>query len=219
MKILSLSNENQIILKWLISELYRVKPNLDQYEINLIEKANLNNSLENDRRKTLLFYKFGRIAIWKEIPKISEWLEVEIEEVDIDRLYILPVYDWYLDTGRSFKLIDTIENLSPDRGYKFENIPRQQILHYEKITNMIRNPPTDLNGVVIITSNIEKGLYTIIDGTHRSSVLAKKGRLVHLRAYIGIAPNLSNCIWSIERVDIKKHLSELNHLVNCGSMW
>ena len=194
MKILKRSNENQVILKWLQSELYRMKAHLQSEELELINNSNLKSDIDNQARKKLLFHRYGRGAILEKIPTISEWFETEIEEIDVKKLYILPVFDWFLDTGGTFKFIDVIDNLAPNRGYEFNNQISQKILHYKKIQEMLEKPLTDLDGVVIITSSIADGLYTVIDGTHRTSALIKKKELVGLKTYTGVSRNLSNCI-------------------------
>jgi hypothetical protein len=41
---------------------------------------------------------------------------VLIEETDLVKMFIVPSIDWYPDTGGTFRLVDTAENLRPGRG-------------------------------------------------------------------------------------------------------
>jgi len=219
MKALNITNENEMILSWLKSELYRMKHVLDEKEIRLVKKANLDNFHENQARKHLLLNKYGRSAILDKMPIFSTWQNAKIEERDKEKLYILPVFDWFLDTGRTFKVVDTTKHLSANRGHRLNNQPPTKKNHLKKITDMIHNPPKESGGITVVTTNINSGLFTIIEGVHRACALAKQNKLVGTNVFVGTSPDLFKCYWSIEKADIKQHLLSLENLVNNKMIW
>jgi len=78
------------------------------------------------------------------------------------------------------------------------NVPSHQpVIHFEKIAEMLRDN-VDTDGIIIISTNPEHGPYTIIDGTHRSSMLIRQNKLAGAKAFLGISKDLSQCIWSVE---------------------
>ena len=89
---------------WLKSELFRMKPDLTSEQIKLIEQADLDSPQENSERENLIFNVYGRSAILDKVPSSLDWFEGEIESDDLENIFILPVFDWYLDTGGTFEL-------------------------------------------------------------------------------------------------------------------
>lgn len=204
---------------WLLSELYRVKSTLTDAEIAIIENPNLQNPNENIKRENLLYNTYGRSAILKTLPSDVAWHEVIIESDDVNKIYILPVFDWFMDTGKTFKLADTKDNLAPNRGYDLGPLQKEGVTHYQQIEEMAAaNRPQD-NSIIMISSTTSSGPYTIIDGTHRATFLNRKNQLESTKGFLGVSSNLSTYIWSIERSNIQESLRELNQYAEAGMLW
>lgn len=220
MRILNQSTKHHVNAAWLKSELYRMRDKLQPHEIALIERPNTDNPEDNSAREFMLndATKYGRSAIIDKLPIDLEWHEVQIEEKDIKSLYLIPVYDWFLDTGGTFRLDGTVKHLTSGRGHLVNVTAPQPVIHFEKVEAMSKDQ-VDTDSVVLITTNLEYGPYTVIDGTHRSSMLIRKNRLVGTKAFLGISNNLSQCIWSVERADFQQHLYTLNQWVQSRIMW
>lgn len=217
MRILVPATKNKVYSVWLKSELYRMGDSLTQEEIQIIENPDLDNVDENSEREDLLLNKYGRVAILDKLPQEVIWYEVSIEDNDLDNLYILAIWDWFLDSGRTFKLSEVPANLSTSRGHRVSNFPPAAD-HKTKIEAMAQSINDNIQDIVMISSN-QSGPYTIIDGTHRSSLLTINGNLSGTRAYLGVANNLSQCVWTQEWVNYQNSIAELNRLVDEGYLW
>ncbi len=169
------SSLEEVILNWLRSEwtsLFYGTPS----DTNIIDNADLGDARENARRRWLLRH---RSVILDQIPPGVSAYCVLIEDGDLPDLYILPTGDWYLDTGGSFRLIDTPANLSPGRSAD-PRLGLGPIEHYDKvraISQYMSTHGTALDEPLILISPAVAGPYTIIDGTHRAAALYEN----HLR--------------------------------------
>jgi hypothetical protein len=219
MKVLKPTTKHHMYAAWLKSELFRTKPDLTVEQIKLVEQPDLDNSQENNGRENLILNVYGRSAILNEIPNSLDWYEGEIESTDVDNLFILPVFDWYLDTGSNFQLKNVPQHLSPNRGYRLNNDPPAIVHHHSKIDTMSKEPNLNVDDIVLISSSQQGAPLTIIDGTHRASLLIKDGKLIGSKVYLGVGSGLQGCIWTVERRDFAQHLFNLQQLVQVGAMW
>ena len=218
MKVIGEVPEAKVILYWLVSELYRLKGELTVDQINIIKYPDLENVEQNTLRKELLYDKFGSSAILDSVPKNINWHEVEIEEVDIEKIYLLAIWDWFLDTGKTYKLSDIPTHLSSPHGHRVTNFP-PPLDHKKKIEEMSNSLQGEIADIVMIATNTDAGPFTVIDGTHRSSLLAIRGQLPGTKAYLGISPDLTQCVWPPEWDNYQRSLDELNKLVDDGYLW
>lgn len=176
MRVLGLSDWNEMVLFWLRSEGKSLNFSAPDRE-RLIEKPDLKNQADNTERSDLLRNALRRSAIIDRLggPASSmsvKW--VEVERADLPNLYIVPTPHWYLNTGGNFRLSSVEANLKPGRkirtGFLAEDIEayqrverlRKQLVGYGAAT-------TDEIIVMIATS--DTGPYVIIDGTHRAAAL------------------------------------------------
>lgn len=187
-------------------------------QITFIKKPNFGNKEENAQRENLLLNIYGRKSIMDHVPDETSWHEVEIEKNDLNNLCILMIWDWFIDTGRTFKLLEVPFNLSSGHGHHVSNFPPGAADHKVKIDEMSKAMDENIQDIVIISTS-ENGPFTIIDGTHRSSLLAIKGKVPGTKAYLGIANDLSQCVWTPEWVNYQQSIAELNRLVDGGYLW
>lgn len=218
MKIINTSTKDKVYAAWLKSEFYRMKNNLSQEQTALIEKPNFDVQAENAERENLILNVYGRKPIMDHVPIGIIWHEVEVEKEDLENLYILAIWDWFLDTGRTFKLSGVVKNLSSGHGHRIPNFPPGAADHKVKIDEMLKVTDKNIQDIVLISSS-KNGPFTIIDGTHRSSLLAIKGSLPGTKAYLGIATDLSKCAWAPGWENYEQTLAELNRIVNAGQLW
>jgi hypothetical protein len=195
-----------------------MKGGLTEEEIRVIENPNLEIDEENSRRENLLFNTYGRSAILDKLPDKINWYKGSLEESDLDNLYILAIWDWFLDTGKTFRLSLIPSNLSSSHGHRVSNFPAGAADHKSKIEEMAQSMSGNFGDIVAIGSS-KTGPYTIIDGTHRASLLTMSGGLIGTLVYLGVASDLSQCVWTPEWLNYKESLSELNRLVDEGHLW
>jgi hypothetical protein len=216
MIIISHTDKHRVYAEWLKSELYRRKVLASVEEISLIENPDLRNDDQNAKREMLLLREYNRAPILHRLPAAIDWNEVRTEAEDTEKLFLLPVFDWYLDSGRTFRLADVAGHLSPHRGSR---IPGVTITgsHWQKIAAMAL--PQEGLGYLIVISTRTDGPYTIIDGVHRAVKRLLDNNLTGASCFLGLAGDLSQCSWSIERDDLQKHLQGLDKLVEQGIIW
>jgi hypothetical protein len=218
MRIVNPTSKNHVHLAWLKSELYRMRSDLASDELSLIENPDLNNSEENLQREELILNKYGRSPIMETVPSQIQWHEVEIEDEDLENLYILAIWDWFIDTGKTYKLSQVPANLTSNHGHRISNFPPGAADHKTKIEAMMSAPEINTQDIILIASS-ENGPFTIIDGTHRSSLLALNGTISGTKAYLGIANDLSQCVWTPEWTNYEVSKTELSNAVDQGFLW
>jgi hypothetical protein len=165
------TTRDELILVWLRSEWEGVvspKPPDRQ----LIDNPDLADQAQNQAREELLYRHRGPIL--KELPDDFHPVWVNIEEADLADLYIVPSFDWHLDTGGTFRLVDTPANLAHGRELGLGHI-RLAIDHLAKVNaiapGLANYKATTTDEVLILIAVNESGPYTIIDGTHRAAAL------------------------------------------------
>lgn len=213
MKILGSSNKDEVYLAWLQSELYSKRDSLSPDLIKIIDTPDLSNEDENSLRESILLNDFGRKAILDDFPLDVVWHKVELESVDIGNVHILPVYDWFLDTDRTFKLENTIKHLKSGRKAKppYAPFPRD---HLKAVQDIIQDG-SEIKDIIFIASNITSPL-TIIEGAHRSCALVRMNKFTGTIGYLGLSPNISSSKWSIEAVNVPNWIKEYQHFAELG---
>lgn len=159
MDFLGPASRDELVLTWLSSEWDRTDP-LRQ----IIDHANLSDPVQNTARARMLFS--NRRPILQELPyeMRPEWVNIRAD--DLANLYIIPCREWYLDTGRSFRLADTPGNLKAGRH------PVDHLAKVDAIAPSLANydAATTTEALILIASD-RAGPYMIIDGTHRAAAL------------------------------------------------
>jgi hypothetical protein len=214
MKIIAPTNQHQVYAEWLKRELYRVKPILPPDQVSMIENPNLKSVEENRKREAMLLHEYKRSNILEELPTQLVWYEATIGGEDLEKLFLLPVWDWFLDSGQTFQLINVPSHLSPKRGHRLRRMPN----HHQKIEMMPFSINNNMFALIMIASK-PNGLYTIIEGTHCAVKLFMINKLIGTRCFLGLTDDLSKCYWSIERTDLQTHLESLKQMVDFGLMW
>lgn len=120
------------------------------------------------------------------------WNLVEVESIDLDKIYIISSDDWKKDglCDPDFKLITAIQNYiaSAKQEGKYADIKAKEDVFISK--------PEVLDIKFILVSNNESGPYTIIEGNKRSVALGKLNTFVGLKVYLGVSPAIKHYVWS-----------------------
>jgi hypothetical protein len=149
---------------------------------------------------------------------------VLIEEEDLPNLYIVPTGDWYLDTGRSFRLVDTPGNLRPGRGAS-PALGLGPIEHHANVqakAQYMSTHGTASDEVLILISSAAAGPYTIIDGTHRAVVLHTDHMKIPNMPWKGILardPLVAQSRWSIDSAQAQLSIAQFGTLASTGALW
>lgn len=235
MKFIRRATDQEIHHTWLKSERIKIErenPNINLKLLhferkypNILNSPNFEDENENQRRKELLLYRRGKII--RLLPQDIVWHIVKIEQNDIKNLYIIPSFDWFLDTGRTFKLVDVLKNLSPNRGYYFSLEFRGPITHFNEVNRILAfwesNKEARLDEYLILVSTSKRGPFTIIDGTHRAVAYLKKEEsckgTFFCKAYCGISQKCKFFGWHIESDKARQHIKDFKNRADRGELW
>jgi len=174
---------------------------LPSHDPTLLDSFDASDEEANLRRKLLL--RRIRAGILDRLPAEVECAEVLVGEEDLEDLFIIPVVDWYADTGGTFRLLDTEQNLQPGRHCDLGGGP-QPVEHFAKVQRQVTyfatDDPTRPEEYLLLIATTEKGPFTIIDGTHRATALLRMHRIepnLPWKAFLMRSPSMSSCRWHI----------------------
>lgn len=183
--------EDEVIAAFLKSEFER--PIFREYQDRLrdiVNHPNLEDADENAKRRALLFIR--HFALWKELPTDTEWFEVEVKQIDLEKIRVFPRAQWRNFAPRTFSIIEVAERMN--RRQEADAGPfRSKIT---MIGNRLLQPDDDLGSVLLIGVNENEPL-TILDGNHRlvASMLTSPSRTERLRFLCGFSPRMTECCW------------------------
>ena len=203
MRILGTIEWEEVIRVWLRSEWYK-PPRTLQADRKLVDHPDLSDPDENTERLTLLCIDRGRSPIISLLPSVPNAKLVNVTPGDLSELYIVPTPEWYMDTGGTYMLTDTLANLKPGRCVNYGN-GFQPINTYADVRAKTRYlagyDASTTDEALILIAPREDGPYTIIDGTHRAAALY----LNHLqstnmpwKAILIDRPEVAYCRWHID---------------------
>jgi hypothetical protein len=167
MKQLGDATEAELVLHWLSSEWYRLPGPADK---RLITDSGPGALTRHHERLALL--RSIRSPILDELPLDGRLTWVDIEPHDLAQLFIIPCFDWYLDTGSTFRLTDTLSSMRAGRGNVWEPGYVDNRARTDRVAPYIRRYAADTTDEVLIVIAVDAGgPYTIVDGTHRAAAL------------------------------------------------
>jgi hypothetical protein len=196
MDFLGPASRDELVLTWLSSEWDRTHP-LRQ----IIDHPDLSDPAQNTTRAQMLFSNRG--VILQELPYEMQPEWVNIQEDDLANLYIIPCREWYLDTGRSFRLADVPANLRAGRH------PIDHLAKVDAITLSLAAADTICEALILIAAD-RAGPIMIIDGTHRAAALYRNRLAKPNLPWKGILvadPAIAQSIWHIESPQAKRNLN------------
>jgi hypothetical protein len=157
---------------------------------HIVSHPNLEDAGENAKRRALLFIR--HFALWKELPSDTEWFEVEVKQVDLEKIRVFPRAQWRNFAPKTFSIIEVAERMS--RRQEADAGPFQSKIMM--IGNRLLQPDEDLGSVLLIGVNENEPL-TILDGNHRlvASMLTSPSRTERLRFLCGFSPRMTECCW------------------------
>lgn len=184
--------ESEVIAEFLKAEFYQ--PEFDRYReeySDIVSHADVTNERENAIRKTLLFRRRGRL--WRELPRDTEWWEIELHASDMPRVRAFPRKQWRKFAEGDFHLTQMIGRIR-------NAIESQQ---RSLFSAKMRSVAADLrenrvpNSVLLIGVD-ENSPLTIIEGNHRMAaamLVSPESVSQQFRFYCGLSPYMTRCCW------------------------
>lgn len=188
MKILRKSNEQEMILEFLKSEIdskrfnKRLKKVIDELKLNIdiIYNGNILNEDENKNRlKTMnVFRGYPDKELFKNFPKNIEWNLVELNQNDIEKVYYIDYDYWNELSNQTSSPIEAVKNIN--NGIEIYEVSNKPFIDGKEYIKNNKFPP-----VILLTCNNEKLL--IIEGHSRMTIYGfDPTKLEGTYAYVGV---------------------------------
>ncbi len=210
---------HQMIHAWLNSENFRLSQQGICFDKKLVARPDFNSNKENEERRQLMS---GRNPILNKIPTDTEWTMVEVGKEDTKSIYIIPIFNWFLDSGKTFELQKAFQEISPNRGYR-DNVGNQKITHYEEVKSKLQywkgHSNVSKDEKIILVGITSEGPFTIIDGTHRAIAFERINNGYPWYAFLGISKGMINYQWHIESPQAKHNLIIYQNEYTSGRLW
>ena len=157
----------------------------------LVTKPNFADPDENDIRRALLFVRHG--ALWREIPKETEWFEAEIRHSDLNRIRVFPRAHWRKLALGDFTLTQVAQRVADARDRKLG--AQAFRVKIEGLRDRLAQNADA--GAVLIIGLSKNGPFTILDGNHRlvAAMLTSPVTMGQLRFLCGLSPRMARCCW------------------------
>jgi hypothetical protein len=184
-------SENEVIVEFLKSDFHGPEFEDHQKWGGLVTSPNLGDDRENSLRRALLFLRHG--ALWRELPKSTQWFEVEVSNQDLDKIRMFPRAQWRKLARGNFAMTDVAKSIAAAAS---RDIREKAFL--SKIDALGRQLRQDAPvGTVLLIAIDERGPFTILDGNHRTmaAMLVSRETVKKLRFFCGFSPRMEECCW------------------------
>lgn len=136
------------------------------------------------------------------LPADLAWYLAEIEEKDVDRLFIISSSDWADITGGTFRVADVVGRLhrqscNPDTQRLGEDIQ-------EKMQFLDAGGELDTRLIAVTHCPELTGPFTVIEGNRRSVALCAREGLVGCRIFVGVSPAIKDYRWAKKAFAFKR---------------
>ena len=182
---------DEVICEFLKNEFYHPDFDRGRQEVTrLVLQPDLQNDMENQQRRELFFRKRG--GMWRELPRDTQWCEVELTNDNLDQIRIFPRADWRRFAQDGF-------GLTKIAGRIREAIRRTpEVPFLADIESLSRKLPNESgeSAVLLIGLN-DRDPLTILEGNHRmvAALLASTPVLERFRFFCGLSAGMHRCCW------------------------
>ena len=183
--------EDEVICEFLKNELYHPDFDHDREEVTrLLLQPDLRNATETQQRREVFFRKRG--AMWRELPRDTQWWEIELTNENLDQIRIFPRADWRHFSQEGFGL----KKIAGRIRQAIRETPDDHFL--ADLESLSRKLPglVEKSAVVLIGLN-DRDPLTVLEGNHRmvAALLASTPVLDRFRFFCGLSPHMNRCCW------------------------
>ena len=184
-------SEEEVLAEFLKTDF--AAPDFKSYQslYSVVTNPDLADARENDLRRALFFIRHG--ALWRELPKDTQWFEVEVRKADLDRIYVFPRAYWRKLAHGNFALPGVVQQIVTEPS---SNAAAEAFR--SKIRNLrgLIADEKDLGAILLIGREL-RGPFAILDGNHRvaAAALLENGAVQKFRFFCGLSPKMANCCW------------------------
>ena len=186
------ASEDEVIAAFLKNDF--LSPEFEEYQQTLgdiVEAPNLQAGGENALRRALLFIRHG--ALWRELPKSTQWFEVEISRTNLEQIRVFPRAQWRKLARGNFAL-PKIVRLLADGGHQ-SGAEQAFLAKIQDLRTQVGQGT--VGGSVLLIGRSESGPFTVLDGNHRlaAATLVSPKLFENFRFYCGLSPRMDECCW------------------------
>ena len=190
-RLIGRASEDEVIAEFLRSDFN--KPDFQEYHDalgSIVASPNLEDPVENGKRRALFFIR--HLALWNELPRDTEWYEMEMDEADLGRIKVFPRAQWRKIAGGNFSLGAIVKCIQKRRDV----LDGQFVAKIDTIRDRMLRGETAAPAVILIGMKDNEPL-TILDGNHRlvAAMLASPSIVASLRFFCGLSPRMTECCW------------------------
>ena len=185
-------SEAEVIAEFLKNDFN--KPAFEQYQEvlhGLVTRPDLDDVTENAKRRALLFIRY--LSLWSELPKGTEWFEVDVRAADLGQIRVFPRARWRKLARGNFAVPAVVEQI---RTCNNDHVVEDAFL--TKIAALRDWLRLDIDpGAVLLIGLSESESLTILDGNHRlvAATLTSPESLHKFRFLCGLSPRMTECCW------------------------
>ena len=155
---------------------------------SIVFAPNHENPQERQKRRALLDLRHR--ALWNEIPRQTEWYEIEISEANLGQVRVFPRAHWLRIARGCFAIPNVIHRIVNKVRFSDSEFQRK----ISELRDLLCREESNL-GCVILIGQSEKSPLTVIDGNHRLVAAALEGKVHRLRFLCGLSPEMTKCCW------------------------
>jgi len=192
MKKLRRVSEAEVIASFLKNEFYQREFHHDRGQFErLVLEPDYSSERENAVRRALLFRRRGHM--WRELPRDTQWWQVQIEPRDLELIRVFPRANWRRVARGNFQLSYIVETI---RNGRFHGATREFITVIQSLSYRLRLE-FDNSSVLLIGVDENKPM-TILEGNHRltAALLASPAILQNrFRVLAGFSSHMTKSCW------------------------
>lgn len=185
--------EDEVIAGFLQSDFHL--PEFAKYRKSmreLVTSPDLEDPVENALRRALLFVRHG--ALWRELPRDTQWFQVELTEADLYKIRVFPRAQWRKLAQGNFGITEVCDSIAAGRGRAA--IGEKFVGKIDSLRNVYQQQQT--MGAVLLIGQNASGPFTVIDGNHRLvAAILFSAEVVNqkLSLFCGLSPKMDKCCW------------------------
>lgn len=192
MKKLCRISEEEVISEFLKAEFYQVDYDRDRTLFEtVVYDPNLADPAENALRRALLFRR--RATMWRELPRDTQWWEIELKPEDSARVNVFPRAQWRTVARGDFNAVRVAERL---RSQFSARNPSPLALKIQALCSLMQHQGP--RSTILLIGVDEDQPVTLLEGNHRfvaSLLLPREAMFRRIRLVCGFSPQMEGCCW------------------------
>lgn len=192
MKKLCRISEEEVISEFLKAEFYQLEYDRDRTLFEtVVYDPNLADPSENALRRALLFRR--RATMWRELPRDTQWWEVELRPEESERVNVFPRAQWRTVARGDFNAVRVALRL---RGEFNGRNPSRLALKIQALSSLMQHEGP--RSTVLFIGVDENRPITLLEGNHRfvAALLLPREAMFHrIRLICGFSPQMERCCW------------------------